>query len=1181
MDIITIREKDKCSDGFNATVSFDADDKYKIGRGKYNIKIKDPFSKKEEKRLEWYFEKYYEFPFVNELKAKKAAESITTYGESLFDQIFENRKIYANYRQINIHDLCFEIVGSPDFHQLHWETLKDSDKKFPFVRYAPMVRDTENEKDYAVKLDESPKINILIVTARPYGHQDVGFRTISRPIVEKFQKTKLPVEIKIIRPGTYEALEKHLEAIQEDYTQGYYHIIHFDMHGAIKKLKGFDGKQAFLFFEGTKEKNVIPVSADKIAQLLEVHKIPITILNACQSGKEVSASEASLGSRLLTSGVQTVVAMGYSVNVEAAKLMMEAFYRKLLEKKNISLSIKEARSILYKQKKRGAYFGKEIKLEDWMLPVVYQSGGVGAETIIPIREFTSDEEDAFYTKRSNRYKDYIKPKYGEFFGRDIDILQIEKKFLENESRNILIVKGMVGVGKTMLLQHLGEWWQTTKFIKEVFYYDINNINKDEYTLQYILNDIENRFSDNSSKKLRIEVQQEKVIHKYLSDERHLIILDNLNSAINKEQQEDIRNFLSDLLGKATLILIGTRANEDWLIKNRRPLRENDIYELQGLDNESASELTERIINSAINDSEKREEYLKSQELQEVLQLLRGYPLALEDVLENLRNQNISEILNNLKAVNTPSDSKMPNIISRFVNFSIEKQNDNLSNVLSCLALFTRVFDKDWANNYLKYIQEYSAFDLSDEIWEEGIKELTSLGRIAKKENLLYFQPTFSYFLRTRLSEEHPDIRKSIKMAFLKHYIDVGATLTNYLPNHPDTQEHQLAKFYLKEEYENFETALKIALSEKTSFFDVYYPIASYLTKAKVKNWQKLKEISQWTYDFRDNYDDLKGKLGYHFLMVAGNIVESHIYLNEIELAEKLNKNILSKIKEITDVGEENKEKLKALTFQRYGTILMKKLDWQGSEKYFEDAKDIFKKFKDYRCYAVTCHKLGILFEEQNLNKYANYYEMRNKISGMLKEISKAEYDENKLKKIYEALDELLEQQLEDKGYLNDPTSKTLKNLVNMGITHQENGELDKAEKSYIDALKISIELKDKKNQAIAYHNLGRLSQQREEFDQAKAYLDNAESLFKKIKDKRHQGIVIYQKGTLYHNQKKCNDAKEAYIKSFEYLEEIGDKNFLGNIMKYDLIRLRDECEDRKLQDEIKLIINKIDSIIEN
>jgi hypothetical protein len=53
------------------------------------------------------------------------------------------------------------------------------------------------------------RVNILMVTARPY-QQDVGLRSVSRPLVDLIHDGKLPAEIHILRPPTFENLKDHL-----------------------------------------------------------------------------------------------------------------------------------------------------------------------------------------------------------------------------------------------------------------------------------------------------------------------------------------------------------------------------------------------------------------------------------------------------------------------------------------------------------------------------------------------------------------------------------------------------------------------------------------------------------------------------------------------------------------------------------------------------------------------------------------------------------------------------------------------------------------------------------------------------------------------------------------------------------------------------------------------------------
>src|SRR5262249_44394952 len=159
---------------------------------------------------------------------------------------------------------------------------------------------------------------------------------------------------------------------------------------------------------------------------LTKHHVPIIILNACQSGKQVGDSENSLGSHLMLAGAQLALAMGYTVNVRAAQILMSALYEVLFQTHDLSIAVRQARTELYNDKKRTAPFLEEgIELEDWVLPVVYQNQAVK----LSIRNFTPEERSAYYERKAEEENyTFDVPRYG-FVGRDRDILQVEKRLL--------------------------------------------------------------------------------------------------------------------------------------------------------------------------------------------------------------------------------------------------------------------------------------------------------------------------------------------------------------------------------------------------------------------------------------------------------------------------------------------------------------------------------------------------------------------------------------------------------------------------------------------------------------------------------------------------------------------------------------------------------------------------------
>jgi nucleoside-triphosphatase THEP1 len=636
MSVITIREQQQTATGFAASLSF--------GDGEYDIIITDPFTPQEERELEWYFEEWLVYPIVDTVKAERAKDSVKTYGEKLFKQVFHDNKAYSKYQQLknNLSQVQIEIVSkTPEFQALHWEALQDPDFPRPLAVDCVMLRKSVNPAVGSVNLPTSPVINLLVVVARPDEEKDVGYRTISRPMLELIENGKLRVNVELLRPGTYQALSQHLEAKGANF----YHIIHLDMHGALltheqvekpsavnrylfkgrygrDDLQPFEGVKAFLAFEGENQGKVDLVEASELAALLTGKGIPVCILNACQSGKQVKSPlpqnnvetfhgtslqntttslqnteeevrETSLGSRLMSAGMQMVVAMGYSVTVTAAKLMMEHLYKHLFADKPITEAIRLSRRELFNDKERKAYFNKLIKLEDWLLPVVYYNQAVNFN----LCQFTPEEEEKYFETVGSQYR-FALPTYG-FFGRDLEIIKIEKALLKD---NVLLLKGMGGTGKTTLLNYLREWWQKTNFVKNAFYFGYD---EKAWTLDQILfvigQKIYKNFEFASFQAMSQRAQIEKLVAK-LRAENYAVILDNLESVTGQQlaiqntlpetERNQIRDFIKRLVGGKTLVVLGSRSREEWL--QQKTFKFN-LYELQGLDQEARTELAEKIL----------------------------------------------------------------------------------------------------------------------------------------------------------------------------------------------------------------------------------------------------------------------------------------------------------------------------------------------------------------------------------------------------------------------------------------------------------------------------------------------------------------------------------------------------------------------------------------------------------
>ena len=95
----------------------------------------------------------------------------------------------------------------------------------------------------------------------------------------------------------------------------------------------------------------VPVEASELAQLLLTKQIPVCMLNACQSAKQISqrGDTTSFGSKLMEAGIQTVLAMSYSITVSAAKLLMAEVYTQLFDRKSLTEAVSWGRRQLFKR----------------------------------------------------------------------------------------------------------------------------------------------------------------------------------------------------------------------------------------------------------------------------------------------------------------------------------------------------------------------------------------------------------------------------------------------------------------------------------------------------------------------------------------------------------------------------------------------------------------------------------------------------------------------------------------------------------------------------------------------------------------------------------------------------------------------------------------------------------------
>jgi hypothetical protein len=116
---------------------------------------------------------------------------------------------------------------------LPWELLKDPERPTPLALdpdFAAIDR-TFEAQGAATEIPPGENLRVLMVIARPAGIEDVGYQMIARPLLERLQAARLPVELEVLRPPTVDALEDKLK--QAVRNKQFYHVLHFDGHGIV------------------------------------------------------------------------------------------------------------------------------------------------------------------------------------------------------------------------------------------------------------------------------------------------------------------------------------------------------------------------------------------------------------------------------------------------------------------------------------------------------------------------------------------------------------------------------------------------------------------------------------------------------------------------------------------------------------------------------------------------------------------------------------------------------------------------------------------------------------------------------------------------------------------------------------------------------------------------------------
>jgi tetratricopeptide (TPR) repeat protein len=1109
--VVRVRQSAAEPDGsFIVRVAFD-------DAAEYEVAVRDPATPGTERLLAWYFEEHLRFPFLDKDLEQQATEQLAEYGRSLFGQVLAGPSShdYRRLRDQSFDGCRLEITGSAPFHLLHWEALRDPDLDAPLAVRLPITRRVERLPSMFELPPERASLNILLVTARPFGRGDVGYRTISRPLLDALRRSSLPVTLDLVRPGTWSALRGHLRAQAERHGTGWYQVAHFDLHGGFSEFaelqeqrdKGrylfgvpvqpFEGRQPFLFFETAAEDKAAPVPARAIASLLAEHRIPVAVLNACQSAMQ-TGSEASLAQHLVRAGVPVAVGMAYSVTVSAAALAMPVLYDRLTRGADPVAALHAARQALHDDASRQVYFDQQLHLQDWVLPVGFCQQPVQ----LRLRPMDDAEQTAFFQREAD-VGDDPEPEYG-FVGRDLDMQALERRLLTGKDANELLIQGMAGAGKSTLLRHLAWWWHRTSLVEQVFVFSYEDR---AWTASQIIREIRTKLLG-PVEQARADTMpgpaQLEQLAQLLRATRHLLILDNAESitatpaaiphALEPAEQAQIHTLLSRLRGGQTLVLIGSREAEAWLAPGS--FGEN-TYPLPSLDPQAASTLVDRILRRHegtrwLHDQTER------QALDDLVELLGGYPLPMTVVLPVLAATAPSQVLAELKAGGSAADPT--ETITRAIEYSHGKLDPALQDALLLLAPFTAVIPPGPALDRYRILLGGRTMAVTSPDLAGAVAEAMRVGLAAphpQLEGYVQVQPVFPYFLHSRLRRDG-QLLAATAQAHYQLYSDLGRQLHALLVKRGDPRARTAGNIATRAEYANLTTALAHGIKTSQPIIALIAPLEEYLDQAQQQTARR-QLLDEAIADYPPPASEAQQRELAELHNLAGVAAIDQHRLHDAKTHHETELQLRK--------ASGDRRKL-ASTYHQLGRLAQEQRRFTAAEAAYKRALEIELEFDDRHGMTRTYHQLGVVASEQR--RFAE---------------AEAAYKQ--------ALDIKLE--------IGDRNSAA-STYHQLGVLAQEQRRFAEAEAAYKRALEIELEFGDRHSAAGAYHQLGQVAQERGRFAEAEAAYKEALHIFLEFGDRHSAALTYHQLGRVYQNLGRFGEAEAAYKHALEVYLEFGDRH---------------------------------------